>query len=505
MKLTIYGNTSVGRQRDHNEDSYLIIHESDSNWVDVNNQETDLCISRGLTCVVADGMGGANAGEVASEIAVTTVREVFGKLASVPESSREIQKLLSSIILEAHNRIIKSSRRTSGMEGMGTTIVIGCFFKDTLYVSWSGDSRCYVYNKNYSKELQPFTDDHSLVWERVKSNEISPEEARLSDDSNLILQSLGGVSQKPVPEFRWIKLHNEDRILFCSDGLNSMLSNVGIQQILDFNPSPQEACEALIRAANNAGGRDNITSIVIDVSDNKELIPEVEKHETIPSSVRQNKNAKRKRPFFLLSLIFLSLIIISGILFRSEVSRAFRSLFRENHASAVKDLDQVSDTGKLNNEEMEISSVPEIRTVNKSVNPATKKSQTINKDINSIDSAYIETRLSATIDKIAFIKNNVEWYKPGGKIGSTPEFYNQVKAGLDSILVIVARQEDIIKAVATLTKENKLARITDYGMAQDLFMQVGDTINDLEKKIRVILEDTLSDSEKKVSDTVNNK
>ncbi|MRS05033.1 serine/threonine-protein phosphatase, partial [bacterium] len=327
MRLSIYGTTDVGRQREHNEDSLLIIYSDGNGWVEATNLETNLTDKSGVVCVVADGMGGANAGEVASEIAITTVRETIGKLISVPSVPQEVEKMLASIIQDGHNRIIKASKRSGSLIGMGTTIVIACFFGDNIYVSWSGDSRCYIYNKENSIELLPFTDDHSLVWERVKSKEISPEEARLSDDSNLILQSLGGASQKPDPEFRWAKLNKNDRILLCSDGLNSMLSNIGIQQILDYNSTPGETCESLIQAANNAGGRDNITAIIVDVSEN-EKAPVVTVVKETPSAIIVPIKPRKRRLYFFSVLFVLILIITASIFYRTDVVKFFHSVFK---------------------------------------------------------------------------------------------------------------------------------------------------------------------------------
>lgn len=485
MRLSLYGSTHVGRHRDHNEDSYLIIYESKNKWVEANNLEIDLSLSKGVVCVVADGMGGANAGEVASSIAINTVKELFGKLTSFPETISEVHKLFDSIIQEGHNRIIKSSKHTNSLQGMGTTIVIGCFIKDILHVAWSGDSRCYVHNKEDIKELQPFTNDHSLVWERVMSNEISPEEARLSEDSNLILQSLGGASQKPKPEFKWVKLKDTDRVLFCSDGLNSMLSNVGIQQILDFNASPEETCETLIQAANNAGGKDNITSIVIDVYDVKENSFKSGNYDTVTASDRQKK-IKRRNLYIFLFLILL--IVTSGIIFRSEVVIVFKSLFTVKPTPEITDLNHQNDSIELDSNESFVISTPEISDSLKANDLVIVKTAPIISNNNILDSSYIETHLRTSADKISYIKNTIIWHKPGNKIGSSPAFWDEVKPELDSILTILGRQEEMIKEVAIITQDNKLVMITDYFKANSIFKEIGDTINDLENKRKEILD-----------------
>jgi serine/threonine protein phosphatase PrpC len=487
MRLSFYGNTNVGRQRDHNEDSFLILCDIDNKWQEVNNLEIDISRSRGIVFVVADGMGGANAGEVASDIAVKTVKErMTTKISSLPMEAAEIQKILNSIVIEGHNKIVKASQRNKGMKGMGTTIVMGFVFRDTVYVMWSGDSRCYVYNKNFNKELFPFTDDHSLVWERVKNKEIDPEEARLSEESNLILQSLGGALQKPEPDFKWIRLNNNDRILFCSDGLNSMLSNIGIQQILDFKSSPKDTCESLIQAAYNAGGRDNITVIVIDVLNNGEIITEPGSHEKV----------KRKKSKILPVLIILALIVIFGIIFRSEIAKVIISLFVRDIPSGFVHSTFEGDTNESDIQKPGIKSVANIGLVKSDTN---NKSYTSNKSVNStkdtlsldnnrmiLDSGYIETQLREAAIKIISIKNNIRMVEPGGAIYNS-SFYDEYKVKLDSILVTLANQEKLLRSAANLNSNNLFIKITDFVKANEMHKEIWDTLTELEKRTNEII------------------
>ncbi len=310
MKLSIYGESNDGRQRDHNEDSFIIFADRENLWAEVNNQTVDTVNSRGVICVVADGMGGANAGEIASELAVKTVEEGIQKIASVPESVEEIEKLMVTMILTGHKRILKAAGRNSETEGMGTTLIIAWIINHHVYIAWSGDSRCYLYRPNESQVLRPFTNDHSLVWERVKSGEITAEEARLSDESNLILQSLGGSYQKPEPDFKWGKISQHDRILICSDGLNSMLSDLGIQQILEYEKNTNSTCRALVDSANNAGGHDNITVVIVDILEDEEGTPEPD-----PPMYRKRKRISWK--FLVFPLVVL--LILAGYFIRNEV------------------------------------------------------------------------------------------------------------------------------------------------------------------------------------------
>jgi protein phosphatase len=482
MKLSFFGNTSVGRQRDHNEDSYLIFCNIDNNWVEVNNLEVNTQKSNGLVFVIADGMGGANAGEVASEIAINAVKERISKINFIPKDITEIQKILYSIVLEGHNKILRASHHNKVMQGMGTTIVIGYILKDNLCVGWCGDSRCYVYNKNFDKELVPFTDDHSLVWDRVKNKEITPEEARLSEDSNLILQSLGGTLQRPEPGFKWIKLKNNDRILFCSDGLNSMLSSIGIQQILDFNSTTQETCASLIQSANNAGGRDNVTSIVIDVLDTGE--------EKIESDINQNKTqVKKRKPYLLVVILILMLIIAAGIYFRQEITNVF-------HARSVRDSSLASHYSELTNPN-------ELNKHNSSLNlkqdtgiydkdsifyndKKVKNSNLVSNEKIKIDSSYIEMHMREALIKILSIKKSISMIKPGGAIYNS-NFYDKNKANLDSIQANISLQEELIKTVVILSADNYLVKVTNYVKASEIHKNIMKTLSELEKRTNEII------------------
>jgi len=481
MRLSFYGNTNIGRQRDHNEDSFLILCHLDNEWKEVNDLEIDLSFSKGAVFVVADGMGGANAGEVASEIAINTARKIVAKISSLPTNPGEIQKILSSIVFDGHNTIVKASQGSEVMQGMGTTIIVGFFVVDSLYVVWSGDSRCYVYNKNLDKELWPFTDDHSLVWERVKNKEISEEEARLSDDSNLILQSLGGALQKPEPDFKWIKLRKDDRILFCSDGLNSMLSSIGIQQILDFRSSPHDACDSLIRAACDAGGRDNITAIVIDVLNGDDIITEPDD---------RARKVKKKKPKILPILLVLAMITIPGILFRSEIKEFIGRLFIRNATLMEMRSGPPGDNKELDDQQSEIENISSIgipeNDANKNVVLITRDTKVSNNNRMILDSAYIETQMREAAIKINSIRRDIKMIEPEGALFNAG-FYEEHKEKLDSILGDLEHQEKLLRSCTNLNSKNLLMKITDLVKANEIHKDIIITLNEIEKRTKDII------------------
>jgi len=264
MKFRLFGITDVGRVRDHNEDNFAVCKDlSEGQWNFERGEVRDLS-KKGTVMVVADGMGGTNAGEIASDLAQKSVKEQFDKLEKIPSEDEEIITLLNSFILQAHDEIVDYQQSNLDTAGMGTTLVIVWILNNKLYTSWSGDSRCYVFNPD--TPLYPFTDDHSHVWEMVKNDQLSPEEARVHPESNLITQNLGDPNQTPEPEGKVIDLQAGDRVLVCSDGLNGMISDAAIHYILLEERETSEACKRLVEEAKNAGGHDNITVLLMDVN-----------------------------------------------------------------------------------------------------------------------------------------------------------------------------------------------------------------------------------------------
>ncbi len=260
--LHTFGITDVGCMREHNEDAILLLTDTAS----PQGSHSKNRVSVGTVLMVADGLGGLNAGEVASWIAKGTILERFSQLTVVPETDQKIRKYLHNLIMDAHEAIIQHSRQDPTCRGMGTTLLIAWIVKGYLYTCWSGDSRAYRYRPSDPAALHPFTDDHSLVWQMVLAGEMTAEQARTDPQSHLILQSLGEVSAPPSPSFKQSKLATGDRILVCSDGLTGMLSDQEIQQLLDLHEDTEATCHRLVEAAKKAGGKDNISVLLADVA-----------------------------------------------------------------------------------------------------------------------------------------------------------------------------------------------------------------------------------------------
>ncbi|GEO04189.1 hypothetical protein AAE02nite_18530 [Adhaeribacter aerolatus] len=263
MIIEIFATTDNGQRYGQNEDNFAVCKDlANKNW-GFKPQEKITLSEQGAVMLVADGMGGANAGEVASDIAQKVVQEQFNQLTEVPGTDKEKVSFLKKVIQAAHEAIVAHQVDNLETAGMGTTIVLLWTIPDKAYIAWCGDSRLYIHKKGIP--LKPLTDDHSYVWELVKQGKITPKEARLHPESNIITQSLGDPTTPPKTETKIIDMQEGDRFLLCSDGLNSMLDDEEIEAVLTQEEDTVEASKRLIAEANAAGGHDNITVILFDV------------------------------------------------------------------------------------------------------------------------------------------------------------------------------------------------------------------------------------------------
>jgi protein phosphatase len=267
MKVEIFGSTDVGQVRDHNEDNFVLCKDlSNQDWTYKRDEQFDLGVL-GAVLFVADGMGGTNAGEVASEIAQESVAEEFKKVTALPADDQAILSFVKKVVVRAHQNIVQRTHEDPTTAGMGTTAVVCWVVNDKAYVAWSGDSRMYLYRDG--SEFYPITDDHSIVWELVRNGQLTPEEARLHENSNIITQSLGDEARGPKPDAKMVPLQQGDRVLLCSDGLSGMVSDNMLGGILSGRLRTAETCKELIQVANSAGGTDNITVLLLDVIEGK--------------------------------------------------------------------------------------------------------------------------------------------------------------------------------------------------------------------------------------------
>ncbi|MBQ7448137.1 MAG: Stp1/IreP family PP2C-type Ser/Thr phosphatase [Eubacterium sp.] len=212
--------------------------------------------------MVADGMGGHKAGEFASRSAVEwIVRSVQSAIGNDPE------KILDDAINDASTRILKHARSHSEMKGMGTTVVAATLLDHELLVANVGDSRLYVLDQT----LRQISQDHSLVQEMVRLGEMDPETAKHHPDKNIITRAVGVTETVNVDFFR-VDLRSVKFVLLCSDGLTNMVEDPEVEQILkDESLSVSRKVKQLVSQANAAGGRDNITVVLIENDSHSEV------------------------------------------------------------------------------------------------------------------------------------------------------------------------------------------------------------------------------------------
>jgi protein phosphatase len=207
--------------------------------------------------LVADGMGGHAAGEVASSIAAATVKEVMG--ISRPPGGK-IEDVLLLAAREANGRIYEAQRKRADLSGMGSTLTIMSFADTSYYIAHVGDSRAYLLREGVLEQL---TRDHSLVWHLFESGVLRKDELSSHPQKNLITRSIGPHPQVEV-DLECGQAREGDTYLLCSDGLTDVLSDEVIRQMLSQpDMSPQQLGDALVSAANRMGGPDNITVVVV--------------------------------------------------------------------------------------------------------------------------------------------------------------------------------------------------------------------------------------------------
>ncbi len=230
MRLRAGVATDIGRVRERNDDSYLV--------------EEPLF-------AVADGMGGHKGGDVASQLALETLEAGF----------REQRGSLPQLIRDANAAVLERSRSDNAVRGMGTTLTAVVMEGTSALFAHVGDSRAYLLRAG---DLRQLTEDHTLVARMVRSGEISAEEAEVHPHRSVLTRALGTEAEVDVDEFD-VALTDGDRLLLCSDGLTGMVTEEQIAAILSAAPDPQDASDRLVRAANRAGGVDNITVVILDM------------------------------------------------------------------------------------------------------------------------------------------------------------------------------------------------------------------------------------------------
>lgn len=240
--MKVFAKSDIGRAREMNQDAYYASQPSDT---------------VGLY-IVADGMGGYKGGEIASELAVTATKNfIENNFAEIEHTKEKLQELVKNAIEYANMLVYEKSKEVKELEGMGTTIEVALVHNNRVYIGHVGDSRVYRIRKNFIRKL---TTDHSYVEKLVKDGKISKEEAVHHPKKNMLTRALGCTSfvEPDVSVKGFLK---EDILVLTSDGLTNMVSDNEIYNIITDNI--EVATDKLIKRANEAGGLDNITVIVV--------------------------------------------------------------------------------------------------------------------------------------------------------------------------------------------------------------------------------------------------
>ena len=251
MRFHSFGKTDPGRKRELNEDSFAVLEEEG-------------------VFLVADGMGGHNAGEIASGIAIETIVNFF-KASAEDDDMTWPYKLDSSLSLEANKlkvgikfanrRIFRTASSNSAYAGMGTTVVsmLVDHKQENLYVAHVGDSRCYLFEDGM---LSQVTEDHSLVNEYIKAGQLTLEQAKNFPHKNVIMRALG-MKDNVLVDVKQVELRPNQLYICCSDGLSDMVEDSEIEMLLKKGGAVEELATTLVDRANSNGGKDNITVVLL--------------------------------------------------------------------------------------------------------------------------------------------------------------------------------------------------------------------------------------------------
>ena len=310
ISFKMFAGTDVGL-RENNEDNFTVCPDLVLNqWiVPADYQQAIPLGEKGCVMVVADGMGGQNAGEVASAIAIETVQELFSD-ANLPvgiwSNPDAVKSFLRKVISEADVRIKRHSEKHTSDAGMGSTIVMAWMVRNTAYVAWLGDSRAYSYIPG--KGITRISKDHSYVQQLVDAGTLTDEEAMTHPNSNIITRSLGDTSQNAKAEVVAHPLENGEMILLCSDGLSGVCKDGEIGAIVEKYIDNLQLCkEKLTTAALAAGGSDNITVALLRFFNDAVSVDMDEKATGVVAKWKQLKKSWR------VAILLTALGILGGI------------------------------------------------------------------------------------------------------------------------------------------------------------------------------------------------
>jgi protein phosphatase len=260
VRVKLFARTDVGQVREHNEDNFLVADLTRrSRGLLEANRATSIG-PQGAVFSVCDGMGGAAAGEIASQLAVDIIYErMVDGLGEQPIKRDDLARRLVRAVEAAGLRIFHEAKADRSRRGMGTTVTAAALVDDVLFFAQVGDSRGYILRGD---QLVQVTRDQSLVNQLIEAGQLTEEEAETFEHNNIILQALG-TSDTVQVDLTYVELRKGDILMLCSDGLSGMVRFDEIRELLKSSVEPLDICKALTERANQAGGHDNITVIVV--------------------------------------------------------------------------------------------------------------------------------------------------------------------------------------------------------------------------------------------------
>lgn len=306
-----------------NEDNFYVDDDLSDDIPGRCQMDKDVIMSDcGCLMVVADGMGGMNAGEVASDIAISTVKEYFapGKISpKMAQSSVERRRYLEMVIKDADRRVKTDAKENPEHEGMGSTIILAWIVGDKLTISWCGDSRAYRFNP--INGIEPLSTDHSYVQELVNQKVITYEDTFEHPQGNIVTRSLGDPNNSARPETREFDIYNDDIILLCSDGLSGVLRDKktkdhngnyypgdNIEDIIASHTDSLIECrEALMSAAEKADWYDNVTVLMCKIESGLSSAP---KKKNTKEAEISPLTAKSLRPKIFMASVIVAVCVI---------------------------------------------------------------------------------------------------------------------------------------------------------------------------------------------------
>ena len=305
--------THVGLVRTNNEDNFVVspdlsrddwfIPEDVSKAIDLGEQ--------GCLLVVADGMGGMNAGEVASAIAIETVQQEFrsNDLKAITHSSKSIESFMKSVVMKADEVMKSRVKQEPSTKGMGTTLIMVWVVSSSAHLVWCGDSRAYLFNPAFG--LTRISKDHSYVQQLVDAGKLDEDLAFDHPDSNIITRCLGDFSEKAKPDYRQYQLRTGDIVMLCSDGLCAYCRDEEILSVINqFHSALSECIRQLVQHALDAGGYDNVTVAMLQIVETETEIDE--KNATAQSN--GTLTFLRHHHLIAFCLVILALLLVGGIL-----------------------------------------------------------------------------------------------------------------------------------------------------------------------------------------------